>query len=45
MFANSKITAYNWLVVGLMAITFIVTLKIITAKYPVPGLSEIASMA
>jgi hypothetical protein len=45
MFANSKITLYNWLVIGLMAITFIVFAKMIFAKWQVPGVSEVVSAA
>lgn len=45
MFANSKITLYNWLVIGLMAITFIVFSKMIFSKWNVPGISEVVSAA
>lgn len=45
MFANSKITLYNWLVIGLMAITFIVFAKMIFSKWAVPGISEVVSAA
>lgn len=44
-FANSKISVYNWMVVGLMAITFIVFAKMILTRYKVPGLSDVVNMA
>jgi hypothetical protein len=31
----------NWLLVGTMAILFIVVLKVIVNKYPVTGLSDV----
>lgn len=31
----------NWMIVGLLAVTFIVAGKYLTTKYPVPGLSAI----
>jgi hypothetical protein len=45
MFSNSKISLYNWLVIGLMAITFIVFAKMIFSRYKVPGLSDVVNMA
>lgn len=35
-----KIGVYNFLAVGVMASLFIILAKVVTAKYPVPGLSE-----
>lgn len=37
-----RIGAYNWLVVGLLAVTFIVTLKLVVSKVYIPGLTEAA---
>jgi hypothetical protein len=37
--------ASPWLVIGLMAITFIVFAKMIFAKWNVPGVSEVVSAA
>ncbi len=34
----------NWLITGLMAVTFIVLAKWALAKWPVPGLSEVVNM-
>jgi hypothetical protein len=45
MFSNSKISLYNWVVIGLMAITFIVFAKMIFSRYKVPGVSEVVAMA
>lgn len=45
MFSNSKISLYNWVVIGLMAITFIVFSKMIFARYKIPGVSEVVAMA
>jgi hypothetical protein len=45
MFANSKITVYNWIVIGLMALTFIVFAKMIFSKWKVPGITEVVSAA
>ncbi|WID10855.1 hypothetical protein phiG2_12 [Lysinibacillus phage phiG2] len=36
-----RIGFYNWMVVGLMAILFIVVLKLLTTKFPIPGLTEV----
>lgn len=40
-FANAKPSVINWLIVGLMAVTFILFMKWVFAKWTVPGLSEI----
>lgn len=45
MFANSKITVYNWLVIGIMALTFIVFGKMIFSKWQVPGATEVFTAA
>ena len=44
-FKDVRIGLYNFLAVGLMALLFIVALKAVTAKWHVPGLSEIAAAA
>lgn len=38
--SNLKVGVYNWVVTGLMAITFIIVAKVATARFPVPGLTE-----
>lgn len=38
-FADVKPSVLSWMIVGLMAATFIVFFKWLLAKYPVPGLS------
>lgn len=38
---NPKVSLYSWLVIGLMALTFIVVGKVITAKWRIPGLTEL----
>lgn len=40
-FADVKPSIVNWVLVGLMAITFIVVAKWLTTKYPVKGLTEV----
>jgi hypothetical protein len=40
-FADVKPSVISWLIVGLMAVTFIVLLKYAVQKFPVPGLSEV----
>jgi len=45
MFSNSKISVYNWLVIGIMAITFIVFAKMIFTRFKVPGVSDVVTMA
>jgi len=40
-FANPKPGVMSWLIVGLMAVTFILFMKWATARWPIPGLSEI----
>ena len=37
--ADVKPSLISWMVVGIMAVTFIVFMKYLTAKYPVPGLT------
>ncbi len=43
--AEIKPSVYNWVAVGLMALTFIVLAKWVLAKYPVAGLSDIVNAA
>lgn len=38
--ANLKVGLYNWVVTGLMAITFIIVAKIVTQRYQIPGVTE-----
>lgn len=40
-FADVKPSVVSWLIVGLMAVTFIVVAKYIFTRWPVAGLSEI----
>lgn len=40
-FADVKPSIVSWVIVGLMACTFIVFAKWLIAKYPVPGVSEV----
>ncbi len=40
-FADVKPSVLSWLIVGLMAVTFIAFAKFIFTKYPVPGLSQV----
>lgn len=40
-FADVKPSLVSWLVVGLMAVTFIVVAKFLTTRWPVKGLTEI----
>ena len=41
-FGNVKLSAYNMLLVGVNAVLFIVVIKYLGARYPIPGLSAIA---
>lgn len=41
--ANSKISLYNWMIIGLMAITFIVFAKMIFTRFNVPGISSVVT--
>lgn len=41
--ADLHIGGYNVLAVGVTASVFIVGLKVLTAKYPIPGLSQFAA--
>jgi hypothetical protein len=43
--ADVKPTVMSWLVVGLMALTFIVLAKMLMQRYPVPGLASIVNAA
>lgn len=40
-FADVKPSLVSWLIVGLMAVTFIAFAKWLVAKYPISGVSEI----
>lgn len=44
-FKDVRIGLYNFVVIGLMALLFIVMLKAVTTKWPIPGLTEIAHAA
>lgn len=44
-FADVRIGVLNWVIVGLMALTFIVVAKIITAKYQIAGVTEVVQAA
>jgi hypothetical protein len=36
-----RIGVYNFVIIGLMAMLFIVVLKLLTARFPVKGLAEV----
>jgi hypothetical protein len=36
--ADVKPSVLSWLLVGLMAVTFIVAIKVIDTRWPIPGL-------
>lgn len=38
--SNLKVGIYNWVVTGLMAITFIIVAKIVTERYRISGVTE-----
>lgn len=40
-FADVKPSLFSWLIVGLMAVTFIVTAKYLVNRYPVGGLTDL----
>jgi hypothetical protein len=40
-FADVKPSLVSWVIVGLMAITFIVVAKFLTSRWPVKGLTEV----
>ncbi len=40
-FADVKPSVLSWVIVGLMAVTFIAFAKFIMTKYPIPGLSQV----
>jgi len=44
-FADVKPGLLNWLIVTLMAITGIVLLKALMAKWPIPGVAQIVTAA
>jgi len=43
--ANAKINLYNWAIIGIMAITFIVFSKVILNKWKLPGATDLVNMA
>lgn len=44
-FADVKPSVLNWLIVTLMAVTGIVFLKFILAKFPIPAISSVVAAA
>lgn len=40
-FGNVYPSLLNWTVVGLMAVTFITVMKWLTARYQIPGFSDL----
>lgn len=42
--ADVKPTLLSWVVVGLMAVTFIVAAKWLANRYPISGVTEIMNM-
>ncbi len=40
-FADVKPSLLNWVVIGLMAVTFILVAKWLMMKWPIPGLSDV----
>jgi hypothetical protein len=44
-FADVRVGLLNWVIVGIMALTFIVVMKMVTAKFPVPGVTEVVHSA
>lgn len=42
---NTKINVYNWMIGGIMAVTFIVFAKVIFNKWHVPGVSDVVNLA
>lgn len=43
--ADVKPTVLSWFTVGIMAVTFIVLMKYLTARYQVPGLTQFFAAA
>jgi hypothetical protein len=43
--ADVKPSLLSWFTVGIMAVTFIVFMKYLTAKYPTPGLTQFFAAA
>jgi len=41
----TKISLYNWAIIGLMALTFIVAMKMATMRWKIPGVSDVVAMA
>lgn len=40
-FADVKPSVLSWVIVGIMAVTFITFAKWLMTRYPVPGLSDV----
>lgn len=40
-FADVKPSVISWIIVGLMAVTFIAMLKFLSNKFPLPGVSDV----
>ncbi len=36
-----KVGIRNFLIIGILSILFIVLLKVVTAKYPIPGITNV----
>lgn len=44
-FKDVRIGLLNWFIVGIMALTFIVVMKMITTKFPIAGVKEVVHAA
>jgi hypothetical protein len=42
--ADVKPSIISWLIVGLMAVTFIVALKVVDQRWPIPGLHQLLTV-
>lgn len=42
-FADVKPSVLNWFIIGLMAVTFILVFKWLMAKWPIPGVQDLAN--
>ena len=40
--ANVRVSLYNWVAIGAMAVLFIVLLKVAMTRWPLPGISDVA---
>jgi hypothetical protein len=40
-----RVGLYNFVIIGIMALLFIVAMKMVTSRFPIPGVTEVVHAA